>query len=124
MNSLQDVVDFVDDGHRRYLLHLSIDCAVFGYHDQQLKVLLIRYHGHENWSGNPSPASTSHGFSVPLFTYAGLRCNIRTKMITNAKGPAFLGPCGPLVPAGSGSRRPALPGALIFARAYCYLIQS
>ena len=50
MNSPQDVVDFVDNGHRRYLPHLSIDCAVFGYHDQQLKVLLIRYHGHENWS--------------------------------------------------------------------------
>ena len=45
-----DVVDFVDHYHTRYLPNLSIDCAVFCYHTQQLKVLLIRYHGHENWS--------------------------------------------------------------------------
>lgn len=50
MNSPEDVVDFVDHYHTRYLPHLSIDCAVFSYHAQRLKVLLIRYHGHENWS--------------------------------------------------------------------------
>lgn len=50
MHSPQDVVDFVDHYHTRFLPHLSIDCAVFCYHTQQLKVLLIRYHGHEDWS--------------------------------------------------------------------------
>lgn len=50
MNSPQEVVDFVYNGHQRYLPHLSIDCVVFGYHDQQLKILLIRYHNQEHWS--------------------------------------------------------------------------
>ena len=50
MNNPQDVLDFADNGHKSYLPHLSIDCAIFGYHDLQLKVLLIRYHGHEKWS--------------------------------------------------------------------------
>jgi len=50
MNNPEDVVDFVHNGHKRYLPHLSIDCVIFGYHDQQLKILLIRYHDQENWS--------------------------------------------------------------------------
>ena len=50
MNSPEDVVDFVNNGHQRYLPYLSIDCVVFGYHDQQLKILLLRYHGQENWN--------------------------------------------------------------------------
>ncbi|MGY3086986.1 8-oxo-dGTP diphosphatase [Hymenobacter sp. UYAg731] len=50
MNNPEDVADFVHNGHNRYLPHLSIDCVIFGYHDQQLKILLIRYHDQENWS--------------------------------------------------------------------------
>jgi 8-oxo-dGTP diphosphatase len=50
MNSPEEVVDFVNNGHKRYLPHISIDCVIFGYHDQQLKILLIRYHDQENWS--------------------------------------------------------------------------
>ncbi|GAC1606250.1 MAG: NUDIX domain-containing protein [Hymenobacter sp.] len=50
MQTSREVVDFVDNGHQRYLPHLSIDCAVFGYHAQQLKILLVRYHGQVNWS--------------------------------------------------------------------------
>ena len=50
MKNPQDVVDFVDNFHEHYLPHLSIDCAVFAYHEQLLKVLLVRYSGHENWS--------------------------------------------------------------------------
>jgi len=50
MNTSQDVVDFVRNGHLHYLPHLSIDCVIFGYHANQLKTLLLRYHGHEQWS--------------------------------------------------------------------------
>lgn len=50
MNSSQDVVDFVDHGHKIYLPHLSIDCVIFSYHELRLKVLLIRYHGQDGWS--------------------------------------------------------------------------
>ncbi|SFQ64772.1 NUDIX hydrolase [Hymenobacter arizonensis] len=50
MNSPEEVVDFIYNGHQRFLPHLSIDCVIFGYHDQQLKILLIRYHDQEHWS--------------------------------------------------------------------------
>ena len=50
MNSPEEVVDFIQHGDRRYLPHISIDCVIFGYHDQQLKILLIRYHDQKNWS--------------------------------------------------------------------------
>jgi 8-oxo-dGTP diphosphatase len=50
MNNPEEVVDFVRNGEKRYLPHISIDCVIFGYHDQQLKLLLIRYHDQENWS--------------------------------------------------------------------------
>ncbi|QJX48087.1 NUDIX hydrolase [Hymenobacter taeanensis] len=50
MNTRQEVLDFVHNGHQHYLPHLSIDCVIFGYHAHQLKILLIRHHGHEKWS--------------------------------------------------------------------------
>src|SRR5438046_473097 len=30
------------NGHKYYLPHLSIDCVIFGYHDHQLKILLVK----------------------------------------------------------------------------------
>jgi 8-oxo-dGTP diphosphatase len=50
MNTRQEVLDFVHNGHAQYLPHLSIDCAIFGYHARELKTLLIRYHQHDRWS--------------------------------------------------------------------------
>jgi len=49
MNTAEEVHDFVNKGHEQYLPHLSIDCVIFGYHERQLKILLIRHHGHEKW---------------------------------------------------------------------------
>ena len=49
MNTPDEVHDFVNNGHEQYLPHLSIDCVIFGYHEHQLKILLIRHHGHEKW---------------------------------------------------------------------------
>lgn len=34
----------------QYLPHISIDCCVFGFHDNQLKILLIRRERFESWS--------------------------------------------------------------------------
>ena len=34
----------------QYLPHLSIDCCVFGFHENQLKILLIQWEGFELWS--------------------------------------------------------------------------
>ncbi|MGM8361944.1 NUDIX hydrolase [Flavobacterium sp. ARAG 55.4] len=32
-----------------YLAHISIDCVVFGFHDECLKVLLARFEGEDDW---------------------------------------------------------------------------
>src|ERR1700740_522545 len=42
MNSDEELKDFILNGYRRYVPHVSLDCAIFGYHEQQLKLLLIR----------------------------------------------------------------------------------
>ena len=44
-----EVEDFIKNGHRRYLPHVSIDCAIFGYHKQQLKLLLIKNKLIQGW---------------------------------------------------------------------------
>ncbi|QMW00583.1 NUDIX hydrolase [Spirosoma foliorum] len=49
MNSREDLDDFIKNGHKQYLSHLSIDPVIFGYHDQQLKILLLRWRGLNGW---------------------------------------------------------------------------
>ncbi|RZM22116.1 MAG: NUDIX hydrolase [Pedobacter sp.] len=49
MNSREEIDDFVKNGHKQYLPHLSIDPVIFGYHDQQLKILLLKWIGYEGW---------------------------------------------------------------------------
>lgn len=49
MNSLEDVLDFVHNGRERYLPHISLDPVIFGYHDQQLKILLLKMKGLDGW---------------------------------------------------------------------------
>ena len=49
MNSLEEVNDFVHNGHKEYLPHMSIDSVIFGYHQQQLKILLLKWKGYEGW---------------------------------------------------------------------------
>lgn len=41
---------FLKAGPSQYLSHLSLDCVVFGFHDNQLKVLLLKMKSEENWS--------------------------------------------------------------------------
>ncbi|GAB2539633.1 NUDIX hydrolase [Spirosoma aerophilum] len=49
MNSEEDVTNFVKYGYQQYLSHLSIDSVIFGYHDQQLKILLLKWIGYNGW---------------------------------------------------------------------------
>lgn len=49
MNSQEEVDDFVKNGFQYYLPHLTIDSVIFGYHEQQLKILLLKWIGHEGW---------------------------------------------------------------------------
>ena len=43
-------VDFVHNGDKQFLHHLSIDCVIFGYHERQLKVLLLKWKHSDKWS--------------------------------------------------------------------------
>jgi 8-oxo-dGTP diphosphatase len=45
MNSSQEVEDFIVNGYKTYIPHVSIDCAIFGYHDHRLKILLSELEG-------------------------------------------------------------------------------
>ncbi|MDQ3292698.1 MAG: NUDIX domain-containing protein [Bacteroidota bacterium] len=49
MNTLEEVNDFVHNGDKEYLPHVSIDSVIFGYHQQQLKILLLKWKGYEGW---------------------------------------------------------------------------
>ncbi len=42
--------DFIDNGYREYLPHVSIDCAVFGFHENELKILLLKWKYLRGWS--------------------------------------------------------------------------
>jgi ADP-ribose pyrophosphatase YjhB (NUDIX family) len=49
MNSQEEALDFVKNGHKHYLPHISIDSVIFGYHNQQLNILLLKWKGHNAW---------------------------------------------------------------------------
>jgi 8-oxo-dGTP diphosphatase len=49
MNSQEEIDDFVRNGHKQYLPHLTIDPVIFGYHQQQLKILLLKWIGYDGW---------------------------------------------------------------------------
>jgi len=49
MKTTDEVIEFVLHGGQRYLPHLTIDCAILGYHGQQLKILLVKLHGSDGW---------------------------------------------------------------------------
>jgi 8-oxo-dGTP diphosphatase len=42
--------EFIEKGNETYIPHISIDCAVFGFHENQLKLLLIQWKETERWS--------------------------------------------------------------------------
>jgi 8-oxo-dGTP diphosphatase len=41
--------EFFEKGDTYYLPHLSIDCVIFGFHEDQLKVLLLQWKETERW---------------------------------------------------------------------------
>ncbi len=49
MNSEEEVNHFVHNGHQDYLPHITIDFAIFGYQQQQLKILLLKWKGQNGW---------------------------------------------------------------------------
>jgi 8-oxo-dGTP diphosphatase len=49
MQTEAELRDFILNGHLQYVPHVSLDCAIFGYHEQQLKLLLIKYRAIDGW---------------------------------------------------------------------------
>jgi ADP-ribose pyrophosphatase YjhB (NUDIX family) len=49
MQTEAEFKDFILNGHLYYIPHVSIDCAIFGYHECQLKLLLIKHRNIEGW---------------------------------------------------------------------------
>ncbi len=49
MQTEAELRDFILNGHLHYVPHVSLDCAIFGYHEQQLKLLLIKYRAIDGW---------------------------------------------------------------------------
>ncbi len=43
--SLQDLIDT-----KGFIPHLSVDCTIFGFHKEKLRVLLLKYHDLDLWS--------------------------------------------------------------------------
>jgi len=46
----KELKEFIDNAGKTYLPHLSLDCVVFGFHDSQLKVLLLKMKNSDRWS--------------------------------------------------------------------------
>lgn len=44
-----DLKDFLVNGHKVFLKHVSVDCVVFGFHENQLKVLLLKWKDQGGW---------------------------------------------------------------------------
>lgn len=46
----EEVIDFIKNGGQHYLSGISIECVIFGYHDQELKVLLGNHAHYDGWA--------------------------------------------------------------------------
>jgi len=44
-----DLKDFLVNGHKVFLKHVSVDCVVFGFHENHLKVLLLKWKDQGGW---------------------------------------------------------------------------
>lgn len=49
MKTLSELQQFLKAGHLHYLPHVSIDCAIFGYHEGEMKLLLVKNKIITNW---------------------------------------------------------------------------
>lgn len=50
MQSMSESAKLMSGRHRAFLPHLSIDCVIFGFHDGELKVLLLKWKHVGGWS--------------------------------------------------------------------------
>ena len=50
MSSAIEIAETIEHGYKNHLLHLSVDCVIFGYHEHQLKVLLLKFKMNNQWA--------------------------------------------------------------------------
>lgn len=50
MKTEAELKDFFENGDKKYFSNLTIDCAIFGYHERQLKILLAKWSGLDGFS--------------------------------------------------------------------------
>src|ERR1035437_6228697 len=50
MKNIKIVTQILNFNEQHFLNHISLDCVVFGFHDNQLKVLLIRRKFTNQWA--------------------------------------------------------------------------
>jgi 8-oxo-dGTP diphosphatase len=46
----EEIIDFIKNGEKHYLTDLTIDCAILGYHNQELKILLGKHAHFNGWA--------------------------------------------------------------------------
>jgi 8-oxo-dGTP diphosphatase len=49
MRTLQELKDFFENGYKEYYSDITVDCAIFGYHDGELQLLLVKSKGLKLW---------------------------------------------------------------------------
>lgn len=49
LNKKYSEQEFIERGHHYFLRHISIDCVIFGFHENQLKVLLLKWTDLQQW---------------------------------------------------------------------------
>ncbi|NJB72085.1 ADP-ribose pyrophosphatase YjhB (NUDIX family) [Saonia flava] len=49
MKTEKEFHDFLENGDKYYIPNLTIDCAIFGYHGKELKILLAKWRGLDGW---------------------------------------------------------------------------
>src|SRR3954462_4117442 len=49
MLTKEELIEYSDEARKNYLEHVSIDCVVFGFHEGQMKILLLKNIGEEKW---------------------------------------------------------------------------
>lgn len=50
MEQKQEMHEFINRGDECFMAHISLDCVIFGFHDNQLKVLLLKIRHDDRWA--------------------------------------------------------------------------
>ena len=71
MEYKKKVEEFIADLNANYLSSVSLDCVIFGFHDGQLKVLLLRWKNTDDWC--LPGGRIRHGENLEAAAYRSLR---------------------------------------------------